>query len=70
MTNEIEKNTFEYLDLFRGFIESDSYLPAALLVAETKEEYFDKNIYDDSEERIYETIAVLSLMRAEKAIIT
>lgn len=50
MTNEIEKNTFEYLDLFRGFTESDSYLPAALLVAETKEEYFDKNIYDDSEE--------------------
>lgn len=60
MTNEIEKNTFEYLDLFRGFTESDSYLPAALLVAETKEEYFDKNIYDDSEERIYETMLTVA----------
>ena len=30
--------TFEYMDLFRGYMGRDSYIPAALLVAETKEE--------------------------------
>ncbi|WP_069514458.1 MULTISPECIES: restriction endonuclease subunit S [Lysinibacillus] len=56
MVKESEKATFEYINLFRAYMEMDSYVPAALLVAETKEEYLSREISDESEERIYETM--------------
>ena len=46
--------TFEYMDLLRGYMGIDSYISAALLVAETKEECQSRNMSDSSEERIYE----------------
>jgi hypothetical protein len=46
--------TFEYMDLLRGYMGIDSYISAALLVAETKEECQGRNMSDSSEERIYE----------------
>ncbi|OES45369.1 restriction endonuclease subunit S [Domibacillus iocasae] len=56
MVNENEKATFEYMNLFRGYMGIDSCVPAALLVAETEEECLSKEISDVSEERIYETM--------------
>jgi type I restriction enzyme M protein len=56
MAKESVKATFEFLNLFRGYMESDSYVPAALLVAETKEECLSREILDESEDRIYETM--------------
>lgn len=48
--------TFEYMNLFRGYMEIDSYVSAALLVAETKEEYQSRKTSDESEDRIFETM--------------
>jgi type I restriction enzyme M protein len=48
--------TFEYMNLFRGYMGIDSYVPAALLVAETKEECQSRKMSDGSEDRIYETM--------------
>lgn len=56
MFKESEKATCEYINLFKAYMEMDSYVPAALLVAETKEEYLSREIPDESEERIYETM--------------
>ena len=52
--------TFEYMDLFRGYMGIDSYIPAALLVAETKEECQSRNMSDSSEERIYEMMLTVA----------
>lgn len=60
MVNENEKATFEYMDLFRGYMGIDSYVPAALLVAETKEECRNRKVSDESEERIYETMLAVA----------
>ena len=46
MAKENEKATFEYMNLFRGYMGSDSYVPAALLVAETKGECDSRKISD------------------------
>ena len=56
MTNE----TFEYMNLFRGYMGVDSYVPAALLVSETKEECYRRKISDESEDRIYETMLAVA----------
>jgi len=56
MANENQKATFEYMNLFRGYMGIDSYVPAALLVAETKEECENRKISDVSEDRIYEAM--------------
>lgn len=60
MAKENEKATFEYMNLFRGYMGSDSYVPAALFVAETKEECDSRKISDKSEERIYETMLAVA----------
>lgn len=51
-----ENATFDYMNMFRGYMIADSYVPAALLVAETKEECDSKHIVDKSEDRLYETM--------------
>lgn len=48
--------TFEYINLFRGYMGIDSYVPAALLMAETKEKFDSRKMSDGSEERLYETM--------------
>ena len=48
--------TFEYMNLFRGYLGTDSYIPAALLVAETKEEWQSRKVSNVAEDRIYETM--------------
>lgn len=50
------KATFEYMNLFRGYLGTDSYIPAALLVAETKEEWQSRKVSNVIEDRIYETM--------------
>lgn len=60
MVNENQKATFEYIDLFRGYMGIDSYAPAALLVAETKRECLSREKSDESEERIYETMLAVA----------
>lgn len=60
MAKENEKATFEYINLFRGYMGIDSYVPAALLVAETKEECDSRKISDESEARIYETMLAVA----------
>jgi hypothetical protein len=52
--------TFEYMDLLRGYMGIDSYISAALLVAETKEECQSRNMSDSSEERIYEMMLTVA----------
>lgn len=51
-----ETTTFEYVNLLRGYMGSDFYIPATLLVAETKEECLSRRISDESEDRIYEAM--------------
>jgi len=48
--------TFEYMNLIRGYLTIDSYVPAALLVAETKEKCDSGKMSDGSEDRTYETM--------------
>jgi type I restriction enzyme M protein len=60
MAKENEKATFEYINLFRGYMGNDSYVPAALLVAETKEECDSRKISGESEARIYETMLAVA----------
>lgn len=60
MVKESKKATFEYINLFRGYMGVDSYVPAALLVAETKEECSSREISDESEDRIYETMLTVA----------
>ena len=52
--------TLEYMKLFRGYMEIDSYIHAALLVAETKEERQNRKFSDESEDRIYETMLAVA----------
>jgi type I restriction enzyme M protein len=51
-----ESATFDFINMFRGCIIADSYVSAALLVAETKEEFDSRQMADMSEERLYETM--------------
>lgn len=60
MAKENEKATFEYMNLFRGYMGIDSYVPAALLVAETKEKCYSRKMSDGSEDRIYETMLAVA----------
>ena len=52
MTN----GTFEYMNLFRVYMGIESYIPAALLVAETTEKCDSRKMSDGLEDRIYETM--------------
>lgn len=56
MAKEDQKATFELVNLFRGYIEIDHYVTAALLLADTKEELDKKEIVDESDVRSYETM--------------
>ena len=47
MAKENEKTTFEYINLLRGYMASDSYVLAAILVAETKEACENREISDE-----------------------
>ncbi|MCU5504076.1 restriction endonuclease subunit S [Bacillus cereus] len=60
MAKENEKTTFEYINLLRGYMGNDSYVPAALLVAETKEACENRGISDESESRIYEAMLAVA----------
>lgn len=60
MAKESEKAIFEYINLFRGYMGSDFYVPAALLVAETKEECDSREISDESEARIFEAMLTMA----------
>lgn len=48
--------TIEYMNLIRGYLRIDSYVPAALLMVETKEECQNRKVPSGSEDRIYETM--------------
>ena len=54
------KSTFEYMNLFRGFMGIDSYVPATLLVAETKEKCDSRNMSDRTEDRKYEMMLTVA----------
>lgn len=56
MVSDINSTTFEYMNLFRGYIGTDSYVPATLLIAETKEDCRNRKISDESEDRVYEAM--------------
>ena len=60
MAKETEKNTFEYMDVFRGDMGINSYVTAVLLVAETKEECDRRKILNESEDQIYETMLAVA----------
>ncbi len=47
-------NTLEYMNLIRGYMGIDDYVPSALLIAETKEMCQSRTIPDDAKDRIYE----------------
>lgn len=60
MAKENEKATFEYINLFRGYMGVDSYVPAMLLVTETKQECDIKGISNGLEDRVYETMLAVA----------
>lgn len=60
MSNENERATFEYMNLFRGYIGIDSFVPAALLIAETKEECDSRKISNDQDQQTYETMLTVA----------
>ena len=60
MAKDNEKTTFEYINLLRGYMASDSYVLAAILVAETKEACENREISDELEARIYEMMLAVA----------
>ena len=56
MAKEDHKATFELVNLFRGYIEIDHYVSAALLLSDTKEELDKRDLVDESDARSYETM--------------
>ncbi len=48
--------TFDYMNMIRGYVTADSYVPATLLVDEVKKECDKRQMADESEERLYETM--------------
>jgi len=48
--------TFDYMNMLRGYVTADSYVPATLLVAEVKKECDNRQMAGKSEERLYETM--------------
>lgn len=48
--------TFDFLNMLRGYMMTDSYVPAALLVAETKVECDNRHMEDMSAGRLYEAM--------------
>lgn len=55
-----ENSTQNYINILRGHVLADQFVSAALLLAETKEECTARNIPNDSEEKIYETMLMMA----------
>jgi hypothetical protein len=60
MTRVNSSKTFEFLNLLRGFIPSGYYVPATLLLAETKSECKEDEAILSSEDRIYKTMLAIA----------
>lgn len=60
MTKVNSSKTFEFLNLLRGFIPSGYYVPATLLLAETKSECKEDEAILSFEDRIYKTMLAIA----------
>jgi|LSQX01.3.fsa_nt_gb type I restriction-modification system DNA methylase subunit len=60
VTKENERRTFDFINVLRGYLGTESYLDAALLISETKLECDRKRANGLSEERIYETMLAVA----------